>query len=182
MINLRAIKAALSGSSGFTLMEVLLAVSITTLAVGLVGTGIFQVTNVRRYWADDALATKDLRHAGIWFAGDALNAEKALTAPGGTALAEDCSTPPASPVNAVTLTWTDTDSVSRQATYTTAAGALTRKNEGGDQTSIIIKGVVDNSVKFSLCKSMLTLELKVDADREGTETMSLKILLRKLTP
>ena len=182
MNKLKAIKAALSGSSGFTLIEVLLAVSIISLAVGLVGTGIFQVTNVRRFWADDALATKDLRHAGSWFSGDALNAEKALTAPGGSSLVEDCSTPPASPVNTVTLTWTDTDGVSRHATYNTAAGALTRNNEGGEQTSIIIDRVVDNSVKFSLCKSMLTLELKVDADREGTETMNLKTYLRKLAP
>ena len=182
MINLRAIKATLAGSSGFTLMEVLIAVSIITLAVGLVGTGIFQVTNVRRYWADDAQATYDLRHAGSWFAEDALNAEKALTTPGGNSLAEDCSTPPASPVSAVTLTWTDTDGVAHQATYTTAAGGLTRKNEDRDQTPIIIDGVVDNSVKFSLCKSMLTLELKVEADREATETMNLKTYLRKLTP
>ena len=178
----RSIKTTLAGSSGFTLLEVLLAVSITSLAVGLVGAGIFQVTNVRRYWADDALATKDLRHSGSWFAGDALNAEKALAAPGGSSLAEDCSTPPASPINTVTLTWTDTDGVLRQATYSTAAGALTRVNEGGEQTSIIINGVVDNSVKFSLCKSMLTLELKVEADRQGTETMSLKTYLRKLSP
>ena len=183
MLNiLRAIKATLANSSGFTLMEVLLAVSIISLAVGLVGTGIFQVTNVRRFWADDALATKDLRHSGSWFAGDALNAEKALTGPGGSSLPEDCSTPPASPVSAVTLTWTDTDGVARLATYSTAAGALTRQNEGGDQTSIIIEGVVDNSVKISLCKSMLTLELKVEADRQGTEAMNLKTYLRKLAP
>ena len=71
MINLRAIKAALSGSSGFTLIEVLFAVSITSLCVGLVGAGIFQVINVRRFWADDARATFNLRHSGSWFAGDA---------------------------------------------------------------------------------------------------------------
>ena len=179
---LETIKAKLAGSSGFTLIEVLFAVSIISLAVGLVGTGIFQINNVRRFWADDALATKDLRHSDSWFAGDALNAEKALTAPGGSSLAEDCSTPPASPISAVTLTWADTDGVSRQATYSTAAGALTRQNESGAQTAIINTRVVDHSVKFSLCKSMLTLELKVDADRQGTETMSLKTYLRKLSP
>ena len=180
MINLRAIRARLADSSGFTLIEVLFAVDIISLVVGLVGTGIFQVTNVRRFWADDALATKDLRNAGSWFAGDALNAEKALIAPGGNSLAEDCSTPPASPVSAVTLTWIDTDGVPRQATYTTAAGGLTRTNEDGDQASIITTRVVDNSVKFSLCKSILTLELKVEADRQGTETVNLKTYLRKL--
>ena len=182
MNQLRKIKVALGGSSGFTLIEVLLAVSITSLAVGLVGARIFQVTNVRRFWADDALATKNLRHAGSWFAGDALNAEKALTAPGGNSLSEDCATPPASPVSTVTLTWTDTDNIARQRTYSAAAGALTRTNEAGDQTAIIISGVVDNSVKISLCKSLLTLELKVEADRQGTETMTLSSYLRKLTP
>ena len=172
----------MAGSSGFTLIEVLLAVSIVSLAVALVGSGIFQVTNVRRHWADDAAATKDLRHSGSWFAGDALNAEKALTTPGGSSLTEDCSTPPASPVSAVTLTWTDTDSISRQATYSTAAGELTRTNEAGAETAIIISRVVDNSVKISICKSLLTFELKVNADRGGTETMGLSTYLRKLTP
>ena len=182
MNTLKAIKAALAGSSGFTLVEVLFAVSILSLCVGLVGAGIFQVINVRRFWADDARATFKLRHAGSWFAGDALNAEKALTALGGSSLIEDCSTPPASPVSAVTLTWTDTDGVARQATYSTAAGALTRQNESGAQTPLRMIGVVDNSVKFSLCQSMLTLELNVEADRGGTENLSLKTYLRKLTP
>ena len=182
MNQLRTMKRKLADSSGFTLIEVLLAVSIVSLAVGLVGAGIFQVTNVRRFWADDALATKDLRHAGSWFAGDALNADKALTAPGGSSLSEDCTTPPANPVSAVTLTWTDTDNIARQATYSATSGALTRSNESGDQTSIINTRVVANSVKFSLCNSLLTLELKVDADRGGTETMNLKTYLRKLAP
>ena len=52
-----------------------MAVGILTLAMGLVGRGVFQVLSIQRFWRDDVVATRELRHAGSWFAGDALNAE-----------------------------------------------------------------------------------------------------------
>ena len=175
------IKKALADSSGFTLVEVLMAVSIMLVTVGLVGAGLFQVINVRRFWADDALATRDLRQAGAWFSGDALNADKALVAPGGDSLAEDCTTPPSTPVTAVTLTWTDLAGVAKEATYSVTGGALNRTDEADNQIPIVIDGVVDQSIKIYLCKSLLTLELDVDADRGTTETMRLSTYLRKMS-
>jgi len=177
---LREIQRALANSSGFTLVEVLLAVSIISVAVGVVGGGIFQVVAVQRSWADDALATKDLRHAGSRFVGDALNAEDVLDAPGGSRLTEDCADPPVNPASTVTLTWTDTADVDRRGTYSASAGVLTREDEGGNQAVIISQGVVDNSLKFSLCGTLLTLELEVDADTGETETIRLRTHIRKL--
>ena len=79
---LRKIRKSLADSSGFTMVEVLFAVGIISLAVGIVGDSIFQVVSVRRHWMDDAVATKNLRHAGSWFAGDALNAKEVQDARG----------------------------------------------------------------------------------------------------
>ena len=177
---LREIQRRLANSSGFTLVEVLLAVSIISVAVGVVGGGIFQVVAVQRSWADDALATRDLRHAGSRFVGDVLNAEDALDAPGGSRLIDDCADPPANPASTVTLTWDDTAGVTRRGTYSASAGVLTRQDEGGNQAVIISQGVVDNSLKFSLCGTLLTLELTVDADAGQTETIRLRTHIRKL--
>ena len=179
MERLREIKKELANSSGFTLIEVLMAVSIISVAIGVVGSGIFQVVAVQKSWADDALATKDLRNAGSWFAGDALNAADALDGPGGTRLTEDCTDPPANTASAVTLTWR-----THQITYSAAAGALIREDEFGNQTAIITSGVVDNSLKFTLCtaggKNLLTLDLEVEADNGQTEAVQLRTHLRKL--
>ena len=177
------IKRHLASLSGFTLVEVLLAVSIISIAVGVVGGGIFQVVAVQKDWADDALATRDLRHAGSRFVGDALNAEDVLDAPGGSRLTEECPVPPATPANpanTVTLTWNDTAGVTRRGTYSASAGVLTRQDEGGIQAVIISQGVVDNSLKFSLCGTLLTLEVEVDADAGQTEKIRLRTHIRKL--
>ena len=180
---LREIQRHLANSSGFTLIEVLLAVSIMSVAVGVVGGGIFQVVAVQRSWADDALATRDLRHVGSRFVGDVLNAEDALDAPGGSRLTEECPVPPATPVNpasTVTLTWTDTAGVARRGTYSASDGVLTRQDEGSVQAVIISQGVVANSLKFNLCGTLLTLEVEVDADNGQTETIRLRTHIRKL--
>ena len=177
---IREIKRHLASSSGFTLVEVLLAVSIISIAVGVVGGGIFQVVAVQKDWADDTLATRDLRHVGSRFVGDALNAEDALDAPGGSRLTEDCAQPPANPASTVTLIWTDTAGVSRRGTYSASAGVLTRQDEGGIQAVIITQGVVDNSLKFSLCGTLLTLEVEVNAEAGQTEKIRLRTHIRKL--
>ena len=178
----RAIKTALAGARGFTLLEVLLAVSITSLAVGVVGAGIFQVTSVRKFWVDDQVATRDLRHAGTLFAGDALNAEDALDGPGGARLVADCADPPSTTASAVTLTWTGAGGGALRATYSASSGTLTREDQDGTETGIIPSGVVDGSVAFTLCGNLLTLELEVEAEKDATETMRLRTYLRKLTP
>ena len=69
------LKGLASDASGFTIAEVTVAVGILTLALALVGSSVFQSLSIERFWQDDVVATKELRHAGSWFAGDAMNAE-----------------------------------------------------------------------------------------------------------
>jgi len=79
---IKRLRGLLAGSGGTTLMEVLVAVGLISAATGIVGSGLFRVTSIQRFWRDDVIATKDLRHAGSWFAGDAINAEDALDSGG----------------------------------------------------------------------------------------------------
>ncbi len=108
-------------SCGFTLLEVAVGLSILSMGVGLIGTSVFQVLSIQRHWQDDRVATKDLRHIGSWFAGDALNAETVVF--GGTA-----------PAPTVTLSWVDSsdplDPQFHSSVYGLNGGTLTRNNDG----------------------------------------------------
>ena len=169
------IKESLAESSGFTLVETLVAIGILTFAVGVIGSGMFQVLNFQRYFKDDAVATKELRHAGSWFAGDALNAEDALDAGGVTRLA--CDPNPA--VEQVTLQWTDKDGVTQHlATYSLTGAELIRNYDGVLNT--MARPVVAGSLNFSLCGNLLTLNMEVEADRGATEDITLQTYLRSL--
>ena len=162
------------GSAGFTLLELVIAVSLISVATGIVGSAIFRVTSIQRFWTDDALATKDLRHAGSWFAGDAMNSDDALGSDGSARLA--CNPNP--PEREVTLTWTGTDGSSHSARYHVTQGDLVRDFDG---SQLILTGrIVGDSLSFSLCDGYLTLAMEVDADRNTTESLSLRTFLRKL--
>ena len=136
-------------SCGFALLEVAVGLSILSLGVGLIGTSVFQVLSIQRYWQDDRVATKDLRHTGSWFAGDALNAETVVF--GGT-LKEPT----------VTLTWVEIVNdnpltlYTHQQKYSLDGDRLVRTYEGVDTT--VAKDV--DSAEFSLMGNMLKLEMK----------------------
>ena len=159
-------------SCGFALLEIAVGLSILSMGVGLIGTSVFQVLSIQRHWQADRVATKDLRHTGSWFAGDALNAETVVF--GGT---------PDEPT--VTLSWSEIvdNSVpgspvfqSRSSVYSLDGDTLTR-NEDGVVTPVA-KGVV--SAEFSLSGKVLTLDLTVDSGNGGTTTLTLQTYLRVL--
>ena len=153
-------------SSGFALLEVAVGLSILSLGVGLIGTSVFQVLSIERNWQDDRVATKDLRHTGSWFAGDALNAETVVI--GGT---------PDAPI--VTLSWADesVDPVDfHSSIYSLNGDTLTRNDDG--VITPVAKGVV--SAEFSLTGRVLTLDLTVNAGNGETTPMTLQTYLRVL--
>ena len=159
-------------SSGFALLEVAVGLSILSLGVGLIGTSVFQVLSIQRNWQDDRVATKDLRHTGSWFAGDALNAETVVI--GGT---------PDEPT--VTLSWSEIvdNSIpgspvfqSRSSVYSLEGDTLTRNTDGIVTT---LADDVDSAV-FSLSGRVLTLDLTVNSGNGGTTLMTLQTYLRVL--
>ena len=158
-------------------MEALVALGILSMVVGLVSSGLFQVLSFQKPWQDDQLATKELRHAGSWFAGDTLNTEEVFDAGGVNNLT--CDPDPA--VQKVTLRWTDKNGVTKHTvTYSLTGQNLVRNYDGNENT--VARPVVTNSLSFSLCGSLLTLKFKVEAERDTTEDIVLQTYTRRLKP
>ena len=119
--------------------------------------------SIQRNWQDDRVATKDLRHTGSWFAGDALNAETVVIS--GT---------PEAPT--VTISWVDSSDVFHSSIYSLDGDTLIRDDDG--IVTPVAKSVV--SADFSLSGRFLTLDLTVNSGNGGTTLMTLKTYLRVL--
>ena len=189
----------IGSSGGFTLIEMLVAVSIMVIVTGIFGAGLFQVFSIQRFWTDDIKATRTVRHAGSWLAGDALNAAGVFAGePAGVpAVLGDplgCPDPDSGP-DAVTLVWTDSNGLDNWAVYRldTSAGVLFRDywlgtEENEDPTAsngvslTMTTGV--KSLEFTLCPrgDGLTLRSMMDvtSDRDNVETLDLVTYIRKL--
>ena len=171
------IKESMADSSGFTLIEALVAIGILTFTVAIIGSGMFQVFNFQRFWQADVVATKELRHAGSWFAGDALNAEHVLDAGGVTQLT--CNPNPTA--EQVTLRWTDKNGVTQHsATYSLSGDELIRNYDGA--LNILARPVVAGTLDFTLCGNLLTLKMQVEADRGTNSDITLQTYIRRLQP
>ncbi|GBD11518.1 hypothetical protein HRbin23_01185 [bacterium HR23] len=151
-----ALTALWAGAGGTALAEVVVAVGISTLAVGMVGQAIFHALSLQRTWQGQTEATRQMRQAFGWFAQDALNAHS-LTLVNG-----------APPAQSVTLTWTDRTGTLHAVTYSLSGGTLVRE-AGGVQT-VLASQVTGGG--FSLSGKVLTFSLRVRTphgdEREGT--------------
>ena len=175
----KALKVTLAGTGGFTLVEVVVALSLLSLATGMIGAGLFQVHSMQKFWRDGAVATSELRRAGSGIAGDALKAQNVLTSPPPSELVLPCN--PGSPSSTVTLIRSDSDGtnvITHVVTYAVVGDELTRTYDGA--TMIVARDIVSDSVGFSLCNNVLTFDLTVNADGDNTESISLKTHIRKL--
>jgi hypothetical protein len=110
--------------------------------------------------------TKELRHAGSWFAGDALNATTIDLVPD------------APPVGSVSLQWTDGAGVLQTVTSGLSGTDLERAS-GGDVIAVARRVT---SVGFSLAGQTLILDLTVEAEMGDTESSSFQTYLRMLQP
>ena len=167
----RPVCCQLGASLGFTLIEALVAVAILSLAMGVIGSGFSQVFSFQTSFKDDAVATKDLRHAGSWFAGDALNAKIVLDNNGSPLACGSAAT-------SVTLTWSGSDGTVYSSIYRVSGDSLERVYDGA--ANVLARRVVPNSIGFSLCGNLLTMDLELEAEPETTEIISLQTYLRKL--
>ncbi len=165
-----ALQASVYGTQGFTLVEVLVALGILSLAIALAGSGLFQVFSFQTSYQDRVVATKDLRHAGSWFSGDALNAQAAVD---GNGEPLDC----LSASDSVTLSWTGNDGAYHSSTYQVSGDSFERAYDGRINT--LADHVVTDSVGFLHCGNLLTLELEVEADSGQVKNTVLWTDLRK---
>ena len=165
---LNGLRARLSSSSaGFTLPETLVGLTITVLATAFIGGAIFQALGTQRGWSDEVVATRELRNAASWFAGDAVNAQTALSG-----------SPPVTPDNSpdVTMQWTDEESVTHTVVYQVIGGLLVRQFDGGEVT--LARDV--SSVSFSRSGQSLTFDLAVIGAYGELETTDVTVYARVL--
>ena len=165
-----ALQTAVYGTQGFTLVEVLVALGILSIAIALAGGGLFQVFSFQTSYQDKVVATKDLRHAGSWFSGDALNAQAAVD---GNGEPLDC----LSASDSVTLSWTDNDGAYHTSTYQVSGDSFQRAYDG--RVNTLADHVVTDSVGFLHCGNLLTLELEVEADSGQVKNTVLWTYLRR---
>ncbi|MCH7736079.1 MAG: prepilin-type N-terminal cleavage/methylation domain-containing protein [Chloroflexi bacterium] len=174
---MKKIRNMLASSRGFTLVELLVSISILTVVVGIFGSGMFQVLSIQRFWTDDVKAVREVRHAGSWFAGDALNATDVLDAGGATRLT--CT--PSPTVQQITLTWTDQSGATHNVVYSVTGDELRRDFDSNGTPLVMASRVVANSISFTLCGSTLRLNMDVLGDRDSTDNLDLITYVRKLS-
>ncbi len=152
-------------SPGFTLAELLVSLSILGISMGLIGSAIFQAFALERTWSDDVVATREVRHATSWFAGDALNARQTDLADG------------AAPVSSATLSWTGHGEVSHTAPYSLSTDATLIRDFDGATITVARKVL---SAQFSREGGLLKLTLEVQAAAGETEQKSVEVYGRTL--
>ena len=174
---MKPVRHILGSSGGFTLIELLVSISILTVVVGIFGAGMFQVLSIQRFWTDDVKAVREVRHAGSWFSGDALNATDVLDAGGVTRLT--CAPNPS--VQQITMTWTDASGTPHNVVYSVTGDELQRDFDSNGTPLIMASRVVANSISFTLCGNTLRLNVDVLADRDTTDKLDLITYVRKLS-
>ncbi|MCH8891900.1 MAG: prepilin-type N-terminal cleavage/methylation domain-containing protein [Chloroflexi bacterium] len=174
---MKPVRHILGSSGGFTLIELLVSITILTVVVGIFGAGMFQVLSIQRFWTDDVKAVREVRHAGSWFAGDALNATDVLDAGGVTRLT--CAPNPS--VQQITMTWTDASGTPHNVVYSVTGDELQRDFDSNGTPLIMASRVVANSISFTLCGNTLRLNVDVLADRDTTDKLDLITYVRKLS-
>ena len=174
---MKPVRHILGSSGGFTLIELLVSITILTVVVGIFGAGMFQVLSIQRFWTDDVKAVREVRHAGSWFAGDALNATDVLDAGGVTRLT--CAPNPS--VQQITMTWTDASGTPHNVVYSVTGDELQRDFDSNGSPLVMASRVVANSISFTLCGNTLRLNVDVLADRDTTDKLDLITYVRKLS-
>ena len=154
------VRRVLGSSGGITLIETLVSISILTVVMAMSTATMFQVFSIQRFWTDDIITTRTVRHAGSWLAGDALNAEDVLDDGGVDRLT--CA--PAPLVEQMTLTWTDTAGTPHNVLYSVSGeDELLREYDNGGNPLTLTKGVVSDTISFTLCGSTLRATMTVSS-------------------
>ena len=127
---------------GFTLVEIVLAMGITALITGVLGTAIFQIFDRSASGQNTLRALSDIQNAGQWIY---LGGEKAEA----SNLVND-----APAVNTMTLSW-NTENTPHTAIYALTGSQLVRNHNGVETTVARYISEAD----FSISDDLITLNL-----------------------
>lgn len=140
--------------SGFTLVELLIAAALTGVLATVLGTSIFQITNVTEYSDDRLLAVHELQNSGSWLNSDG---QMAVSAVGGGTLV---------------LTFATGQTV----TYAVSGTSLTRTYGG----SMITLAQNISSANFSVAGLLVRMDLtsapvgRMNVSEQGTYEVCLR--------
>lgn len=151
--------------TGFGLLETLVGLSVLTATLGLLGGGLYHAYSIQRFWQKDAIATKEWRHAGSWFARDSIRSQSTSLADGSSA-------------SSLTLSWTYAGTT-HTVLYSVSGSELLRSYDGGAPMTLVRDL---SSASFSRSGRTLSFTVTVNADRGGTEQKSLATYLRAAQP
>jgi len=146
-------QAAIYGLHGFTLVEVLMGLSILSVAVALASRRLFRVFSFQISHQNKAVATKDQRHAGSWFSSDALNAQAAWDENGDAVDLLSAS-------DSVTLSWTGSDGT-MHSSISQITGDSFERDYGGRINHLANRAVADPA-GFIHCENLLTIDLEAE--------------------
>ena len=149
---------------GMTLVELLIALSITGVIIGGLGAAIYTITSVTGRGNAEISVLRDIQSASHWISNDTRMARGA-TLTGGD------------PASGVVLVWDDIEGNSHSTSYTYSGKELNRSYDGISST--IAWNV--SSVKFSLNDDVLTytltseIEGRWEMDKEVTGYVNLRV-------
>ena len=164
------VMGVLRGQSGLTMVELLVAVSLT----GIIGTGIVMgighTMNVGGRNSDHGVATAQVRNASYWIRQDARMAQTVQLDPGASGFPLE-------------MAWTEWDGTSHLVTYAVSGGQLARSHsiDGGAGSVLVVAGSVDPDPAATYCQysgGTLTFEVTTLAAggsaTESTEVITVK--------
>lgn len=153
------------GQAGFTLIEMIVGISIMGFIVSGIGTTIFQSLSTTRGVVRDGQAINELRKGLAWFSADVKMAKTTNLIDGA----------PAS--SSVTFNWTDEYGgvgTAHTLSYTLSSGRLIRTLDGIAYT---VAAKV-NSASFTRSGQVITAQVQVDAGTGKTRTLSVDSVVR----
>ena len=160
----------LEDSRGFTLVEMLVGITLLSVTMSTIGVGLFQALGTQSSVVDDGLAINELRKGFSWFAGDVKMATSTNLDPGG-------GTSPS-----VMMSWKDQFNdvdITHTSTYAMDGDRLVRTyTSNATSTSHTIAHRVVSVSFFLNGTSTVVAQVEVDAKPGLTRTLSLSTIMR----
>jgi len=157
---------------GFTLVEVIMAITITSLIGGGIVAGIFQILNVNALNITNMTAVKQIENAGHWISRDGQMAETV------TLSGDEDGFP-------LKLSWTDWDGTANVVTYTIAGGELRRSHsENGLEISqnLVAQYINSDPIKTNATVSGTRLIVTITATVNDGSQIASKTRVCEVTP
>lgn len=160
----------LKDSRGFTLVELLVGITLLSITMSTIGTGLFRALATQGGVVDDGLAINELRKGFSWLAGDVKMATSTNLSLGGATS------------SSVTLSWKDQFNdvdITHTSTYALVDDRLVRTyTSNATSTSHTIAHRVLSVSFFLNGTSTVVADVEVDARPGATRSLSLSTIMR----